>query len=701
MKGFVFTLDAIFSLVFAAAAVAALVYVSYSGYIPPSVQSSEVASISGTLLSTNLQTIGQTNPLYGAGSLGTWSQYGADEGYSFASAYGPVGPYLLYTYNAPANIIPAPVVSGGYVAFIAGNQVFELNASTGVPATNYPVTNANTITAPPVFYGGYLIYANSTGYLTAISATNGNTKIWQSKVGYTKLTAPLQLEGGLLVVSAAGNTGFGSVYFLSPTNGVVVENDQTALTGSGANVIWIAHHKGAFYVGQASGKTFNGIIRGEFVNASLVPSNSFASYGSFMVQSSANTLAMYTNLTAAYSKASGVLNLTSVPDYPAPLSSAFKLPSAVFNTTPSIGGNVTYLLANGINFEAFRQTGQLFNVTLPKPAAIYSNYSDIALAYGNAYLADGNSLYVFGSAAGLSSNSSLLSALGSLYISARGSLANYLLYNRYGAGNIGIFINGTYAPDLHVAKFNGVNSYIAIPGKPKISPEASTSAAMSLCGWYKINTLTGYNGLIFQGTQAPSSGSIPEFIVDNAIERGFTIYSSTGNLAASYNTPLNANVVQNWYSFCFTYNTSSAAYYLNGTKYTANDYAANVPSVGTGAIVIGAGTGGFSNVTVGNIQLYNTSIPSSRVTAIFNGGMFAAPANVSGLVGWWPLLGDGNDYSGSGLVGFPSNVLFSTSNYIPASLGRSVQIGGSATPIQLTNNGKSNLYNVSVVTWSS
>lgn len=700
MKGFVFTLDAIFSLVFAAFAIGALVYVSYSGYIPPSIETPQVSAISGTLLSANLQQLGQTSPIYGAGTSGTWPQYGADEGLSFGSAYGPAGPYLLYSYIASNTIIPAPVVSGGYVAFATSNMVYEINATTGAAARNYPITDPSAIVGTPLFYRNSIIYANSTGNVIARSATNGQVFIWNTVIpSYYKLSTPLQYEDGYIVFGILNTTGYGNIYFLNPNNGTVVETDPTAVGGNGANAVWIGHHKGVFYVGVGAGKTFNGLIHHEFVNASLYPSNSFSSYGSYALVKASNTVAMYGNVAAIYSKAGGTLNITGVPSYPYAQSSAFAVPIGAFNTTPSVGGNVTYLLSNGINFEAFRPGGLLFNVTLASAASLQYPYSDVALAYGNAYVADGKSLYVFGAGA-FQSNSSLLTTLGSMYLSGRGGLADYLLYTVYGTSNIGLFINGSLAPGLHVAKFNGVNSYISAPASTKLSPEAGSFGAMSLCGWYKINTLSGYHGLLFKGTQAPSSGSISEFAVDSATNRGFTVYGSSGATAANYSGPLNANSVGNWYSFCFTYNSTSAYYYLNGTAHAGTVNSGVTPGAGTGALVMGAGTAGYSNVSLANLQLYNSVIAPARVSAIYSQGLFAAPSNKSGLVGWWPLLGDGNDYSGGGHVGFPSNMMYTSANYIPLILSRSVLVGGSGIPLQLNNNGISNTYNVSVVVWS-
>ena len=701
MKGFVFTLDAIFSVVFAAAAISALVYVSYSGYIPPTIQSSEASSVGAALVSANLKGLGQLSPLYGAGTTGTWPQYGADEGFSFGSAYGPTGPYLLYTYQASTNIIPAPVASGGYVAFAAGSQLYEINATTGQAIKNYPMQSSSAMSASPVFYRSLLIYANTSGYVGAVSTSNGLAKAWKTSIaGYSRMTTPLAMEGGYLVFGVKNSSGYGVVYFLDPSNGTIMEKDPTLVGGNGPLVSWIAHHKGGYYIGTASGKSFNGVFLGEAVNVSQYPSNSFSSYGSFAVVDNKGTASMYANLTAYYSRTLGIFNITSVPYYGYAHRSTFA-GNALFNTTPSIGGNMTYLLYNGIYFQAFRQGGMVFNVTLPSVTPLWYNYSDIALAYGNAYLAEGKNLYAFGPGVSAPRNTSLLAALAGLYLSGRGSLADYVLFKSYGTGSVGVFINGSYAPSLHVAKFNGIDSYIAIPANPKLSPEAGVSGAMSLCGWYRINSMIGYNGLLFKGTQAPSSGSGAEFALDvGGAGRGFEIYNPAGSVAASYNTPFAANAVGNWYSFCLAYNESATSYYLNGTGYSGTVNVGVVPLTGTGAIVIGAGKSGYSNVSVANLQLYNSVLSASRVSAIYSSGMYAEPPNFSGLVGWWPLLGDGNDYGGAGHVGFPNNMSYTNSNSLPAGLRRAVQVDRSAIPLQLTNNGVSMTYNVSVIVWN-
>lgn len=705
MKGFVFTLDAIFSVVFAATAITLLVYVSYSSYLPQTIQTSQVNSAAAALISATVGSIGPLSPAFGASSQVAWPQYGANPGFSFGGPYGPTGPYLLYSYQASSNIIPVPVVGSGYVAFATSSKIYELNATTGRPAPNYPITTSNAVAGSPLIYKNMLIYADLGGYLNALSIYNGS-QLWRShsSMGYKAVTAPLEVEEGYITLAANTASG-GKVYFVDPSNGTMVENDPTSASG-GPTISWIAQYNGGYYAGVSPGKALNESLRHESVNASIYPSNSFASSGSFLIIGNGGTVALYRNTSAYYNKGSGRLNVTSVPYSTYPHRSSYRLPAALFNTTPSIGANLTYLLYNGIRFEAFGPSGLAFNSTLPNPPYWY-NYSNIALAYGNAYVPDGNTLYVFGTGQQAGSNSSLLSLLSNLYLNKKGGLADSILYSAFGTVNpIGIYINQTYAPSLYVSSFNGINSYVSIPASPKLSPEAGSNGAMSLCGWYKVNNLA-YNGLLFKGIQAPSSGSGAEYAVDPNGVRGFAVYTPSGNVVTSYSNTGTAISISNsigaWDFFCFTYNSSASYYYLNGASYSASA-PSGTAGTGTGSIVIGAGitsgTGSvaYSNVSAADIQLYSTSISSERVSSLYFAGMYAAPANASGLVGWWPLLGDGNDYSGNGFYGVGS-VNYSRGP-LPLYLTQSPEISRAGAPLQLNVNGTKRIYNVSVVIWS-
>ena len=49
-----------------------------------------------------------------------------------------------------------------------------------------------------------------------------------------------------------------------------------------------------------------------------------------------------------------------------------------------------------------------------------------------------------------------------------------------------------------------------------------------------------------------------------------------------------------------------------------------------------------------NVQLYNTSLSAKELQALYQEGIGGAPIDLQNLVGWWPLNGNANDYSGNG-----------------------------------------------------
>jgi hypothetical protein len=74
----------------------------------------------------------------------------------------------------------------------------------------------------------------------------------------------------------------------------------------------------------------------------------------------------------------------------------------------------------------------------------------------------------------------------------------------------------------------------------------------------------------------------------------------------------------------------------------------------------GAYTGGGINGSLANLQFYNTTLSQSEITALYQEGIGGAPININNLVGWWPLNGNANDYSGNGNSGTATNVIYTS-----------------------------------------
>ena len=50
---------------------------------------------------------------------------------------------------------------------------------------------------------------------------------------------------------------------------------------------------------------------------------------------------------------------------------------------------------------------------------------------------------------------------------------------------------------------------------------------------------------------------------------------------------------------------------------------------------------------VSNVQVYNASLSNASLQALYDEGIGGAPIELQYLVGWWPLNGNANDYSGN------------------------------------------------------
>ena len=82
-----------------------------------------------------------------------------------------------------------------------------------------------------------------------------------------------------------------------------------------------------------------------------------------------------------------------------------------------------------------------------------------------------------------------------------------------------------------------------------------------------------------------------------------------------------------------------------------------------GQITLGYG-GGIGSIDgyISNFQIYDASLPTNDIKALYQEGIGGAPIKIQNLVGWWPLNGNANDYSGNGNNGVPNGVTY-TSNW--------------------------------------
>lgn len=119
-----------------------------------------------------------------------------------------------------------------------------------------------------------------------------------------------------------------------------------------------------------------------------------------------------------------------------------------------------------------------------------------------------------------------------------------------------------------------------------------------------------------------------------------------------------------WHFVGYTYSAgaTSVTLYLDGKSLTGGiSYPLNTQQ---GTFDIG-NFSGFTNYwapfqgMMSDVQLYNASLDSTQANAIYQSGIGAVPVSLQNLVGWWPLNGNTNDYSGNLNNGAPVyNVIY-------------------------------------------
>lgn len=123
------------------------------------------------------------------------------------------------------------------------------------------------------------------------------------------------------------------------------------------------------------------------------------------------------------------------------------------------------------------------------------------------------------------------------------------------------------------------------------------------------------------------------------------------------------NTLNKWVFVAATfYNgyTSNGLLYINGANQILSQCAGTQHSIlASSNVRIG---GGYSfNGSIANFQLYNQSLSANQIGQLYREGIAGTPILSANLVGWWPLNGNSNDYSGFSNNAVPAgNVIYTS-----------------------------------------
>ncbi|MGC8652278.1 MAG: PQQ-binding-like beta-propeller repeat protein [Candidatus Micrarchaeia archaeon] len=721
MKGFIFTLDAVFALIVAVAGISILLYVHSITTSASSIPASEASSILDNLLYVTPsslyyeQAIG--NITVGGTQAYTWPQAGHYTNMSSSAQYGPRDAYTLFTFNTGNSVISTVVAAKGMAFAASGDYLYALNATNG--KLEYSFNAGSTVETTPAAYQNELLLANSTDYIIAANIYNGS-KLWDYDIGVLPEPGyPILIEDGYATLTSGTN-----FYILSPINGSTiadgsVSSPYSALPPVYANGEFIvaANSSAQNYVyafalaGKQLIKLWSTPLAAGYITLPITVGNKIivGSGSSLYTLGTDGSVIASTYLGAqvkgiAFDGSNVYAETTSgIYAYNASGKTVFSYPtvSQGQGTEPSVAGGNLYTLINGNAFQAYNisMDTMLWNATLPSSSQ--TSFANIALAYGNAYVASGTMVYAFGSYI-MQPHESILRALATMYLNGQGELASTVLSSIYPSEDIGLFINNTYAPALRVSTFSGSYSSTSF---------SSTS--------YVYGTSHGIGGTNYNFTitmwvrphpnpNTADSWTIPFFSLQSYQAFGF-LSSGTGlvlHRCSSADTEgyvkgmTPSSVFNNQWHFVAV----SVAYphYFwqfdgNGTNDTnTNNFNSN-SRISIGAQYMQCDGNQF-NGQIADVQLYNMSLTPKQIAAIRQEGIYGTPISYANLSGWWPMIGNSNDYSGRYGVSVQNNVNY-TQGVVPTTLSSAYIVSKASTPLSIDVNGTARMYNVSVVLW--
>ena len=178
----------------------------------------------------------------------------------------------------------------------------------------------------------------------------------------------------------------------------------------------------------------------------------------------------------------------------------------------------------------------------------------------------------------------------------------------------------------------------------------------TVTAWIKVLGDTGLNDVFFYYGNGNTGGS---FLLWYGGDYPYPVKVDTWGYVLI--SPGNA-IKNTWVFVAGLYNNSNVTGYIGENGKLSGPATASAPNADTASstLYISGGTGQSFNGSIANVQLYNVSLSEPELTTLYQEGIGGAPINVNNLVGWWPLNGNTNDYSGNDNNGVPTNVIYTS-----------------------------------------
>ena len=210
---------------------------------------------------------------------------------------------------------------------------------------------------------------------------------------------------------------------------------------------------------------------------------------------------------------------------------------------------------------------------------------------------------------------------------------------------------------------NGTGSFIKGPGI------LLNSNAWTVSAWIYENSANGER-IFGQESNYPNPlSSCDEFIFGILPTNPYVYVITYGTIASATSTsPISLN---KWEMVSASANggaSGNVSFYINGQFISSNSLTTTILTGTNWGWNIGmqaycSGSRGEFSGGISNVQAYNISLSQSEIQALYQEGIGGAPIRLQNLVGWWPLNGNANDYSGNNNNGKAINVTYTTGWY--------------------------------------
>ena len=217
-----------------------------------------------------------------------------------------------------------------------------------------------------------------------------------------------------------------------------------------------------------------------------------------------------------------------------------------------------------------------------------------------------------------------------------------------------------------VAYLTDVQQYYIIANILGEGSLPSGTTSLSIFAWIKIPSSDNipWQRVVSYGTESCTGESAGLEINGNGVTGSVAYDSECGPSAWSQDINVNDN---NWHFIGFSMpnggNSATVTLYFDGVAVPHAGTNPGITDVRPEYIILGGGPVPEAeqsiNGEIANIQIYNTTINAASVKALYREGIGGAPIDLQNLVGWWPLNGNANDYSGNNNDGIATNVIWS------------------------------------------